>query len=363
MINIIKYISLSLVLLNAPSIALSAFGSSMGSLFSVLTFGMPILYAILVKRITFLVIFLAIGLSYFLVSGIQFFRGVESEYFAYFIKFLIIVVLGGEIVKNTSKKELLWILMIGASSIVLNAVFFSNDYGRYSGFYIDPNVAGFICISGYGLTYGLDRGKLKLLGQFLFTFAGFLTFSRTFILLWLLVNLISLKLNPKNIKILLTGAAVIILLISFSAVLRLNTTRFNQLKALVSNEKVSTQELNEDSRTDTWAAFYPYVIDKPIFGNGFGAFQGGGVHRIGSHNSYLLIIGEAGIFAFLIFVGVQIYMIYYGVVLLHTKPIILMMGLGIAIFLLTNHNYFITYYIILVSMWVVTQIKQTLNEN
>jgi len=363
MIEIIKWFCLGLIVLNAPTFGLHAFGSVAGSVLSALTFGMPLVYAILVKNVHILKIYLAIGLGYFLISGIQFYKGVESDYFSKFYKFLILAILGGALAKNTSKKELFWLLGIGSSSIIINAVFFADTYGRYSGFYLDPNAAGFICITGYGLSYGIDKGKLKLIGQFLFTFAGFLTFSRTFILLWLLLNLISLKLNPKNIKILLIGASVIVLLISFSAALKLNTTRFNQLKALVSNEKVSTQELNEDSRTATWATFYDYVFDKPILGNGYGSFQSNGLNRVGPHNSFLLVIGEAGIFILFIFLGYHMYLMYQGALMFFTKPYILMMSIGLFLFLLTNHNYFTAYYLILLSMWILTQIQQPLDEN
>ncbi|MEQ8217992.1 MAG: O-antigen ligase family protein [Arenibacter sp.] len=346
-----------MIILNAPTFGLYAFGSAVGSAVSALTFGMPIIYAILTKRLSIQIIFVAIGLSYFLIAGIQFYNGIESEFLARFYKFMLLVIFGVEIVKNTSKIELYYFLLIGASSIIINSIFFTDSYGRYSGLYLDPNSAGFICIVGYGLTYGLDKSKLRLIGQFLFTFAGFITFSRTFILIWLIVNLIALKLNPKNIKIFFVGAAVIALLISFSAVLKLNTVRFNQLKALATNERVSTQELNNDSRTETWAPFYKYIYDKPIFGNGYGSFTAGGYRNKGPHNSFLLVIGEAGIFALLLFLGLQLYTLYYGFIYFTQKPYILMMSIGQFLFLLTNHNYFSTYYIILISMWLVHQIK------
>lgn len=363
MIQIVKWTCLGLIILNTPTFGLHAFGSSAGSFLSALTFGMPLIYAVLAKNINILRIYIAIGLGYFLVSGIQFYKGEESDYFSKLYKFILLVVLGGELARNTSKRELFWLLGIGSSSIIINAVFFADSYGRYSGFYLDPNAAGFICITGYGLTYGMDKGKLKLVGQFLFTFAGFLTFSRTFILLWLLLNLISLKLNPKNIKVLIIGAAVIVLLISFSAALKLNTVRFNQLKALVSNERVSTRELNEDSRTDTWATFYKYVMDKPFFGNGYGSFQTDGLNRVGPHNTFLLVIGESGIFMFFIFLGHYLYLLYMGAVLFTKKTYILMMTIGLFLFLLTNHNYFTAYYLIFISMWILTEIKQYSNEN
>lgn len=363
MTNIVKLLCLGIILLNTSTFGLHAFGSAIGELFSMLIFGMPIVYGILKKKMFVLKIFIALGLGYYLLSGIQFYRGIDTFYFRDFIKFIALVLFGGEIVKNTSKTELFIFLLIGAGTVILNAIFFTDNYGRYSGFYLDPNAAGFICITGYGLTYGLNQGKLKLFGQFVFSLAGFMTFSRTFIILWVLINLLSLKLSLKNLKIFFIGAIVVVLLISFSAALQLNTVRLNQLKALVTNEKVSTQELNEDSRLDTWARFYNFIYDKPLFGNGFGSFQGGGLGRIGPHNTFLLLIGEAGIIPFLIFFGLQFYILYYGYLKFMEKPYLLMMGIGQFLFLLTNHNFFTAYYLILIVMWIYGNIKMTKNEN
>lgn len=357
MIEVVKWICLCLIVLNAPTFGLHAFGSAAGSVLSALTFGMPIVYAILVRRLSIQIIFIAIGLSYFLLSGIQFYNGVESEFIARFLKFMLLVVFGVEIAKNTSRIELFYFLLIGACSIIINSIFFSDTYGRYSGFYLDPNSAGFICIIGYGLTYGMDKSKLKVIGQFIFTFAGFITFSRTFLLIWLLVNLIALKLNPKNIKIFILGFLVIFLMIFFSETLQLNAVRFKQLKAIVTNESVKKDEINEDTRTDTWAPFYKYIYAKPYFGNGYGSFTAGGFRSKGPHNSFLLVIGEAGIFALLIFLGLQLYTLKYGFIYFNQKPYILMMSIGQFLFLLTNHNYFTTYYLIFISMWLIYQIN------
>jgi len=134
--------------------------------------------------------FVILGLGYYLISGIQFYRGDDTNFIKDSIKFIALIIFGGEIIRNTSKKTLFLFLLIGSSSIILNALFFADNYGRYSGLYLDPNAAGFICISGYGLTYGIDQKKIRLFGQFIFSLAGFMTFSRTFIVLWVLINLI-----------------------------------------------------------------------------------------------------------------------------------------------------------------------------
>ena len=362
MVEILKIICLGLILLNTPTFGLYAFGDTIGGLFSLLVFGLPIVYGVLAKRLLVSKIFLLIGLSYYLVSGIQFYHGDEKFYVNDLIKFLTLIVFGGELVRNTTKTELFVFLLIG-SSIIVNAIFFADNFGRYSGLYLDPNAAGFICISGYGLTYGLNKGNLRLFGQFLFSLAGFMTFSRTFIILWVLLNIMSLKLSLKNLKVMFIGIAVVILLISFSEALQLNSVRLNQLKALVTNEKVSTRELNEGSRTETWATFYKYVYDKPLFGNGYGSFQTNGLNRVGPHNTFLLVLGEAGIFVLFIFLGFYLYILFKSTLLFSIKPHLLMMSVGLVLFLLTNHNYFTAYYLILISIWTYWQLKITAYED
>src|SRR5690606_5915696 len=125
--EVIKWFCLGLIVLNTPTFGLYALGSGFGSALSALTFGMPLVYAILIKNIHLLKIYLVFGLGYFLMSGIQFYNGDESDYFSKFYKFVLLVVLGGEIARNTSKNELFWLLSIGASSIVVNAIFFSDS--------------------------------------------------------------------------------------------------------------------------------------------------------------------------------------------------------------------------------------------
>ena len=302
--------------------------------------------------------------SYYIISGFQLDSYYDpNEFIARTFKFLIIAVFAGAILKHTSLKEMYWILLIGASTVIINAVFFPDNYGRYGGVYIDPNAAGFVCIAGYALTYELNKSKDKILGQFVFSLAGFLTFSRTFILIWLLVNLISLKINLKNARIFVLGAVVIIIMITFSEALQLNAVRFKQLESIVTNEKVNTSELNEDSRTETWAMFYDYIRDKPFIGNGHGSFQANGVHRIGPHNTYLFIIGEAGIIAFSIYLAFQFVLLKKSIQYFNKHPSFIMLFIAQGLFLLTNHNYFTSYYLLFVVLWFYQNIKKAENED
>ncbi|WP_418501164.1 O-antigen ligase family protein [Flagellimonas sp.] len=366
--KILKYTILSLIVLNLPAATLKFGGGGMGSMLSYASLLLMIIYFMLCNKGKANIWMIVIGLSYYLISAFQY-TGDFRTFLTLFLKYFIVVICGYEVIKQTSKKELFYFLIIGALSILIHTLFFTSDYGRYSGFYINPNVGGFICIFGYGLTYGLENKKLKLIGQFLFTLMGLLTFSRTFIALWLLLNGLSIFINIKNIRIFLLGALIMSTLFMIDEFIGLNNPRFQQLKAIVSNENVDSRQINEDSRTETWARFYDYILEKPIFGNGYGAFQGGGVHTLGSHNTYLLVIGESGILPFLIFVSLFLYLLFKGVTLFKIAPNILMQAIAISIFLLANHNFFNFYYITFLAMWLQYQViiyndKQlAMNEN
>jgi len=358
-LKILKYSILALILLNLPAATLKFGGGGVGSLLSYFSLVLMLLYFILSKKGKANVWMIVIGLSYYLISAFQY-TGDFRFFVTLFLKFFIVAICGYEVIKDTSKKELFYFLIIGALSILMHTLFFTSDYGRYSGFYINPNVGGFICITGYGLSYGLKNKKMKLIGQFLFTLMGLLTFSRTFIALWLLINLLSIFINIKNIKIFVLGAVILSTLFIIDEFIGLNNPRFQQLKALVTNEQVDRNQISEDSRTETWARFYDYILEKPIVGNGYGAFQGGGVHRLGSHNTYLLVIGESGIVPFLIFTCLFLYLLIKGIALFSVAPNILMQAIGISVFLLANHNFFNFYYITFLTMWL--QYQVILNE-
>jgi O-antigen ligase len=234
-------------------------------------------------------------------------------------------------------------------------LFFTSDFGRYSGFYLNANVAGFICIYGYSLIFGLKNKTLILLGQFVFTLMGLLTFSRTFIVIWLLVNVISLKISIKNVKIFGIGFLIFTSLLFIDQVVGLNNPRFEQLKKIANNENVSSQEINRDSRTETWALFYDQILESPLIGNGFGTFSGK-TGSLGVHNSYLMILGEAGILPFLLFLIYIGRLLFKSLVYFKESPYLIMQTISLSVFLLANHNIFNFYYMSFAAFWIQYQI-------
>jgi hypothetical protein len=275
-------------------------------------------------------------------------------YLIMIIKYFIVVIAGYSVIKDTTKNELFFFLLIGALTVFLQMFVFYNraeDYGRYSGFYLNPNSLGFICMMGYGLTYGLEK-KWRTIGQISFTIIGFLTFSRTFIIVWLLMNLLSIRLSIKNIRVLAIGIGLFIGLLTFNAFLPKSNPRLEAMSKIFEGKSQNASALEGDSREKTWSLFYPSLISKPLLGNGYGAFVGGGVAgNIGVHNSYLRIMGEAGFIALLLF------LIYFSAIFIKSwrlflsYPHLFLMTFAYLLFLMTNHDFFEFGYLLFFIMW------------
>ncbi len=79
---------------------------------------------------------------------------------------------------------------------------------------------------------------------------------------------------------------------------------------------------------------------------------------VGVHNTYLLIIGEAGIIPFLLFLAYFIYLFYWGIYFFKETPYLIMQTIALSVFLLANHNFFNFYYLTFAAMWIQYQIVE-----
>lgn len=364
MLKLLKYITLILFILNIPSIILVSISSSLSSLLSYFSFLLLVIYFVFNPYQKPNLLLIILGIFYFCIAGLNIFQGTEKEFIISFLKYMIVVIGGVKLMQNTTKTELYTLLIIGCLSIILHASFFSDSYGRYSGFYINPNAAGYICLSTFALSFGIKNKKLKYLGQIIAVLGGLLTFSRTFLIILTILNLISLKISFKNIKVFIAGFAIIIGIFSFGEIFNFSNPRYLAFKSIIFNDETlarkSSYDVGNDSRTETWSHFYGYILDKPIFGNGYRSFQYKGLWDLGPHNSFLLIIGEAGIIPLILFLFLFTQLIYRGFNKLSEKPHVALIGVSTFLFLLTSHNFFFDYHIILILIFVLNQIK--LNE-
>lgn len=356
--KIVQYLLLVLLLWNIPMFFSSDI--SLGSKFSYLTYLLLIIYYFLSKKHRLLFPFLLLGLLYFIISGIVFVGDLEF-YHLEFVKFFILIICGAELARNTSKIELFTVLVLGSVSIIVHAISFPNDYGRYSGFYIDPNAAGFICLIGYCLSFTIKPIYFKYFGQFVLTFAGIITFSRTFLLLWLLISIISIISNRKNVLNFGVGAIVIIMILSLASYLQLNAVRFEAFESLLGKKPSSsiTAVQDEGYRLDTWAVYYNLITDHPFFGNGFKTLSGFYSYKAGVHNTFLMILGESGVITFLVFCAIYLKMLFDSVFLFKEKPWFFMLAFTLIGIMQTIHNYFENYLLVFTSIWLMIKIVET----
>ena len=355
--KVLKYVILILVILNIPTAFFFGGNLALGSLLSYFTYGLLLVFFVLQKGGKPNIWLLLLGVSYFLIGGVNLYSGMEGEFFITFTKYLVTIIAGSVFVKHVSINELLFFLIIGTLSIIVEAAFFSTSYGRYGGLYINANLGGFIAIVAYTLTFNIKKFYIRTILQIVITICGIITFSRTFLIIWVLVNLISIRISVKNVRILAAGFGLLVLLTIFGSLFKLNTTRLNMFTAVINEEQGSLKQANEASRTETWAIYYPYIEDKPFFGNGYNSFQSTGFSSVSVHNAYLLILGESGLFPFLLFLLMNLYFVFMGLKLFKQKPFLVMQGIAYALFMLTFHNFFTMDSMLILALWIFHQIR------
>ncbi|QKJ64452.1 O-antigen ligase [Flavobacterium sp. M31R6] len=356
----LKIVILTLLFCNLPSFSLVHLDATTGAFLSYGTFFLIIIYFLHKKEMP-IVPLVILGLSYFLISILIDSQNSEG-FMATFIKYLIFVTMGASVIKDVTKNEIFTLLLIGAFSIIYESIFVIDIGGRYSGFYLNPNFAGCICILGYCFSFSISDKKIKIIGQILFSYAGFVTFSRTFLLLWVLVNILSLSISYKNSYKIILGIVLISFFVSFGNKFDFNTKRLEAF-ATILDGKIS-QDLAENSRTLTWAKYYDRILDHPFFGNGYLSFSGKtygeddkayGIE--GVHNTPLLIIGEAGIFVFLYFLWLYGGFVLSGIHYFKQDFLLLLVSFSLFIYMLTTHNFFNNYILLSISIWLFQQIE------
>ncbi|WP_298896303.1 O-antigen ligase family protein [uncultured Psychroserpens sp.] len=351
--KLLRYIILMLLLWEISSFSLEVFGETAGSYTSHLANILLIGYYFLSKKRKLLFPFLILGLLYFMISGLVEVPDAKA-FINEFIKYLILIVGGAEIARDTGLKDLCFILLIGSLSILVHSLFFVDGYGRYSGFYLDPNAAAFVSLIGYCLTYKLQNRQLRLILLFAFTFTGVITFSRFFLIMWLFISILSVFSNRKNAQGLLIGFGALLLLVSVAAILQVNTARFSIIESLFESE-IQTTAFTEDSRTKQWTSYLDDIYDNPIFGNGYKSFMGSS-GRQGVHNTYLMVIGESGIVPFLLLIAIYVSMFFKSLPFFKSEIHLTLMAISLVGMLMVIHNYFSNDFLIFISMWLLVKL-------
>ncbi|TYB76236.1 O-antigen ligase family protein [Bizionia myxarmorum] len=358
--KIVKYIALILILLNVPTFGLQHFGASVGAITNLLLFVAIIVYFFVSKKSKPVWPFVILGLSYFTFSGLQYF-GDTSEFIKDAVRFFIFIFCINEITKDTTAKELLIFLLIGAISIAINALVFPDAFGRYGGFYLNANKAGFICLFGFALSYIVKNYKLKLLIQFAFIICGIFTLSRSFMLFLVLINLLSIFTDKKNIQTFAVGAVALVVIFTAST-LQLNKSRFSALHSLFGDsEEVEMQTITEGSRDETWAYFSDLITNNMLIGAGYKSMTGGSSLvsiEYGVHNTFLMVLGEAGILSFLLIIIIYLAITIRSFGYLQTHQEYAYLAIAIFGYLMVAHNYFYKYDVLFISIWLYHKVRQ-----
>ena len=264
-LKLLKYILLFFLFCNFTAFALLYLGPRMGSLVSYPTSLLLLVYFFFAKPWHKPAIpFVLFGILFFTISS---FNYTETDTTNFFMKeslrFMIAVVCGTELMYRCKPKDFFYIFLIGAFSVILNAVVFPEAnvlHGLIRGlrFLLNPNSAGTACLLGFALSYRIKSRTWRLIGQFAFTLAGIFTLSRTFVIVWLLINLIAIIKDKKNLLVPVIGGVVLIGVFTFTDSKMFESDRFNALESFFDEGPVETKTLEEDSRTATWALVLRY---------------------------------------------------------------------------------------------------------
>lgn len=356
-----------------PTFALNYINAGLGSLTSYLTIVLLVVYYVFfVKNYRKpLLPFIFLGITYYTIAGLKFLPALFVEdYLVYFVKFIIVVVCCTELAKDSSIEEIFIISIFGAFSVVLHATVFPSydahfdeGFGRFSGFYLNPNYAALTVLIGFSISYGIKNITLRLIGQLVFSFAGLLTLSRYFILMWVLINIVAVIMSKKNLMAPILGALGLTFIL-VSGTIKLQASRFEALQSIFSDEEVKTDTMKEDSRTDTWAQFTDAIMSEPFFGNGYRNLQGFGLGReTGVHNLYLLVIGEAGIIAFAFLMWIVLFLIIKSLKYYHYNFYYIFLAITLATSFLVGHTFFEKYSVILMTIFLYLKLLDHENES
>lgn len=359
--TILQFIALILITWGASSFSLVAFGPEIGTMVSSLTYLTLLVYYFISEKRRLLFAFIFLGLTYYLISGYVFIES-SKDYINELIKYFILIICGAELARNTSAQQLCFFLFVGSTSILIHATLFADGYGRYSGFYLDPNGASFVCLLGYCLSYNIKNVKIKYLYILIFTFSGILTFSRYFLVMWFILSILAIVANKKNAQGLLLGFGTLVFILSLATVLQLNTQRLAMIQGVVRNQSIESTGFAEDSRTKQWSRYIDDVLTEPIVGNGFKSFSGSSDGKQGVHNTYLMTIGEAGFIPFFIMIGIFIFILKKSFSLFYTKTHLTLMAIALSTLLMVIHNYFDNEILVFISIWIFVKVTQKHSE-
>jgi len=180
--------------------------------------------------------------------------------------------------------------------------------GRASGITLNPNTAGSILT--LGLIFSIDMVPKKLrLFYMLLVFVGVLvTFSRSALLLYIILTIIFLFQKKISLFSLLVGVFSLSFLFGIMLAFALNFMKSHGIRTTNIEERIAYIESmggsgNDDSANERILivkAAYELFADNPFFGKGFAA-TALWHHKVEAHNQYMNYFAQYGILSLLIF--------------------------------------------------------------
>lgn len=334
-----------------PTFALDVYGEGVGSYASYFMFMMILAYYFLAPKTKPNFPLIVLGISYYTLSGLNY-TGEFDFFFNKFIKYLVFVIGVSELITRCKVNVLFLFLLVGGMSIIVNAVFFPHFYGRYSGFYLNPNLAALTALLGFCFCFKISHRSLRILGFVIFIFAGFLTFSRYFILMWIVLSIISIVVDKKNLEVLAIGVGSGIMILTVASLLQLNTERFQSIQNILGNQvEQGAKTLSKNPRIDTWSLYTEDILNNIGLGNGFTALSGSNNVSVGVHNALLLTIGEAGIIPFLIMIIIFGRLLLLGIKSMNVELFSGILSLTLCSYLFVSHNFYDNYLLLFFLLW------------
>ena len=247
----------------------------------------------------------------------------------------IIVVLGASLAgwRIAQKEDLYPFLMVfyGIWIVAVLSIFFSDQIrevatnisfsdNRDSGFFVNPNQAGYVASIAFGIGFALlgsgKRSFWVVLGMVIAAVGALRTFSKMGILAIVIVILFQLfqtsntkKGRIRIVLISVLGACAVYWLLTVGLYwLDLHGSQLHRLEEV--RDIVLKQEINDETTTSRTFLFKVGVekfLNSPLFGQGLGSFRRmKEAMGFGTHNTYLMIAGEGGIFALLLMFAFQV---------------------------------------------------------
>jgi O-antigen ligase len=178
------------------------------------------------------------------------------------------------------------------------------------------------------------------------------------------MNVLSIRLSLKNIRVLAIGIFLFIGLITYNSFLPNSNPRLEAMSKILEGKSNNTRKLEEGGRSETWAIYYNALVDKPILGHGYGSFDGGGkISSVGPHNSFIKTWGESGILTLIVMLILFGLMIKKSRYIFLKQPHLFLMTSALFLFMMTDHSFWVNGYMLFFTIWLQFNILTIYNKS